>query len=136
MPLQDASECDNQWAAAVAALLEEPTITAAAERMGVARSTVYRWLDSDDFRDELRRARGRIFETTLSRLQSGATEAVEMLRTIMRDAEAGAAARLSAARAMLDATFRGYELCDMENRVAELEKKIVVVYADEQDRGL
>src|SRR5919107_1371502 len=64
---------------ALAALLSEPTIEAAAKRADVAESTLLRWLQEPAFKARYRAARRSIVESAVGRLQTVATKAIEAL---------------------------------------------------------
>ena len=65
---------------AVAALLSEPTVAAAASSSGVAERTLWRWLQLPAFQAEYRAARRHVVEGAISRLQCATGEAVEALQ--------------------------------------------------------
>jgi hypothetical protein len=62
--------------AALAALLAEPTIEAAAATAGISKSTLLRWLAEPDFRTRYRDARRQVVEHAVSGLQQATGEAV------------------------------------------------------------
>src|SRR5215213_234919 len=103
--------------AALAALLSEPTIDAAANRCGVSRATLYRWLDDPAFLARYRAARRQVVEHAVSRLQQTASAAVDALETLVGDTAQPGAVRVSAAKAILDYAFKGVEMLDL---VAEI----------------
>jgi transposase len=55
-------EITPQQEAAIVALLERPSVSAAAELAGVGRSTLYEWLQRPDFRAAYREARREALE--------------------------------------------------------------------------
>ena len=115
--------------AAIAALLAEPTIAAAARRAGVSESTLLRWLREPEFGSEYRAARRLVVESAIGRLQQTATEAVDALA---RNLQCGIpAVEVGAAKAVLDQAIRGVELLDLAERVAALER----AGADAQGKG-
>ena len=64
---------------AIAALLTEPTLEAAARRAGVSESSLLRWLRDPAFRAEYRAARRAVVEQAVSGLQHATSEAVAAL---------------------------------------------------------
>jgi DNA-binding IclR family transcriptional regulator len=118
------TDCDTPRADAVAAILTSPTITAAAESIGVSRATVYRWLEDAAFQADIAEARRRAFEAALARLESGVEAIVAELFTIARDGEVGATTRVSACRAYLDAAFHSHETFATADRIRELEETV------------
>jgi hypothetical protein len=74
---------------AIAALLSEPTLEAAAGTAGISVRTLKTWLTLDDFRRAFDAARRQVLSDTVSRLAFAGTQAVdlrEQLRTALRSA--------------------------------------------------
>ena len=108
---------------AIAAILNCKTIKEAAIQIDVSERSLYRWLQDEGFKFELRQARREILRQATTRLQQIAGEAVETLHNVMKDHEkATAASRVSAARTALDYAYRAVELEDLDERVATLEQ--------------
>ena len=104
---------------ALAALLSEPTIEAAAQRADVAESTLLRWLQEPAFKARYRAARRSIVESAVGRLQTVATKAVD---TLERNLTCGTpAVEVGAARSILDQAIKAVELVDLAERVEALE---------------
>jgi hypothetical protein len=110
---------------AIAALLSEPTIRQAAESSKVSEATLYRWMADSQFAAALREARGRAFESMLNSLQAASGKAMETLNNVMDDEEASAAARVTAARTILEMSLRARDLIEVENRLRALELKLI-----------
>lgn len=121
-----ASSLTAQQEAALVALLECSTLAAAVERSGVSRSTLWRYMQDETFAQRLREARREVVSHVVLRLHQAAEDAVIALHDIVKDAEAadvrGAAVRVSAARVILDVTFKADELEEVKAKIAELEK--------------
>jgi len=109
---------------ALEALLEAKTLTEAAERAGIAKSTLWRWLGDPQFQAGFRERRTEITRQIVARLRVAGTRAAAVLQELADDPEAPASARVSAARAILENAFRGFELEDLEARIAGLEQSI------------
>ena len=107
---------------AIGALLSEPTILMAAEKLGMAEITLHRWLKEKRFVTAYRAACKRIVEGSIGRLQAACGEAVETLSTIMADPLVLASSRVSAARTVLDTALKAVELHDLEERIRQLEE--------------
>ncbi|MDX2040508.1 MAG: hypothetical protein SF097_04625 [Acidobacteriota bacterium] len=114
-------------AKAIEALLTASTIQKAAKTAGVSYTQLRRWLEQPVFAEAYRRARTVVFETTLAGLQSVTSDAIETLRTIMRDKSTAASVRVNAAGKLLDAGVRSRELLDTESRLAELEARFATM---------
>ena len=106
---------------ALAALLSEPTATAAAETANIALSTLMRWLNEPSFAAAYKMARERILETTLTALQSASGQAVITLRDVLTDATARAGEKVSAAKAIIEFALKAREVLEVEERLKALE---------------
>jgi len=105
--------------AAIVALLAHPTIPEAAKAAGVSETTLWRWLQKDDFRKKYRGAQDKVFDGALGSLQGATTEAVNCLRRNL--ACGNASAEVQAAKTILVYTLKAREFFDYENRIAALE---------------
>lgn len=106
---------------AISALLTETTQQAAADQAGVNRTTLYRWLQTEPFRDAYREARKEVVGHARARLQLLTEEAAEALREVMNNSNAPAPARVSAARTVLEMADRATESEEIERRLEALE---------------
>lgn len=104
---------------AVAALLSEPTIAAAAGRVGVAESTLRRWSQEPEFRAAYAAARRGALETALTDVQLAARRAVAALLRHVDGDNPNASVR--AASVILDRAARGAEILDLVARIESLE---------------
>lgn len=91
---------------AVAALLQGANQTQAAEAAGVNRNTIGRWLESAAFRAELSAGQDAMMEEAARRIVAGVGDALDTLADTMADTTATPAARVAAARVILDAATR------------------------------
>ena len=86
------------------ALLLGATVTHAAARAGVDRSTLYRWLNDDPkFHGELTRIKRERFESARAQIRNLSEDAVKTIRALITGAKVPAAVRLKAALAVLEA---------------------------------
>jgi hypothetical protein len=108
---------------AIAALLVHPTLGEAAQAVGIGEVTLWRWLQREDFQAQFRDARRQAVSHAIARLQQVSTEAVDTLQAVMKDAEAPAPAKVSAAKGVLDLALRAIQLEDLEARVKALESQ-------------
>lgn len=103
----------------LAALLEQPTVTAAAQACGLSHATVYRFLQDPGFKREYRSARAAIVETAVSRLQSLTGAAIDTLeRNLNCDNKA---VEVRTAQIILENAVAGIGLGDLLERVEALE---------------
>ena len=106
--------------AAIVSLLSEPTIDAAARKVGIGETTLLRWMAEPDFKARLRAARRSVVEGAIGRLQQAATQAVD---TLARNLTCGTpAVEVGAAKAILDQSVKAIELVDLAERVEALEQ--------------
>jgi hypothetical protein len=125
---------------AIAALLVSPTLSIAAEKVGVHERTLFRWLKNEDFKAEYQRLRRECVTAATAKLQSAMGKAVDAMLEILeaeetrffqkdgevtdsRDVVAWGP-RLGAAKTILEMGLKGLELEDIERRVSELERKL------------
>jgi hypothetical protein len=69
----------RRYELAIASLLSESTIAAAAARTGVAEATLARWLRRPDLQTAFRAARRQVVEVAVAQLQAATSEAVQTL---------------------------------------------------------
>jgi hypothetical protein len=106
----------------ITALLVQGSLQAAAAARGINEKTLRRWLRDDAvFQMAYREARRAVVQHAITQVQRATGEAVEILHTVMQDSESSASARVSAAKAMREATVKGIELEDLAARIATLD---------------
>jgi len=104
---------------AVAALLAEPTLAAAAARCGVGQTTLWRWLQDPAFNEAYRSARRTVVDATIATLQQAAGEAVACLRRNLTCGRPGVEVR--AATTILEQVLGTSDRADLEARLRRLE---------------
>lgn len=107
---------------AIAALLTAPTVTAAAQASGVSLSTLMRWQREDDFKSELAQAKRELVSAAVNKLQDSAWTAVNTLVEICKAPHSSEAAKVAAARTILEYTFKVTTIEDMERRLEAVEQ--------------
>ena len=139
-------EFESKKAALKVALLSGNTVAKAAQVAGISEATAYRYLGDHDFKQQLVAAESIILETLTRRLLERAESAIDELsrlvvgRLVDWDADGkphlrggvGASARVSAARSLLDALFKGRELTTLERRLAELETLVKESFSNDE----
>ncbi len=110
---------------ALQALLTHPTQKEAAAAAGVSDTTVWRYMRDGEFCRRLREARQLAVAYAAVRLQGGAADAVAFLRDLVAMDGAPPAARVAAARTVLDYSFRVVETDDLKARLGELEQFVL-----------
>src|SRR5262245_22492626 len=99
---------NRRWERAVAALLTEPTVEAAAAAVGVSPATLYRWLGDPAFASLYRASRRRALEAAVGQLQRASGQAVQALVDALSSRKVGD--RIRAAALILDRAAAGVEL--------------------------
>ena len=107
---------------ALAALLTEPTILAAAAKVGVNERTLHRWLEEPAFAVAYRTARREAVRQAVARLQQVSTHAVTVLVTVMASKDTPPATRVAAAKTVLETAIKAVELEDLAARIEALEQ--------------
>jgi DNA mismatch repair ATPase MutS len=108
---------------ALAALLSEPTVTAAAAKVGIGERTLHTWLHEPAFDEAYTALRHEAVGLAVGRLQHATGIAVDALIEVL-DTEytpAPAAVRVSAAKVIIEYAIRFRELDELESRIAQLE---------------
>jgi hypothetical protein len=106
---------------AVAALLSERTIEEAARSCRMSPKTLLRWLKVPEFKTAYLEARGQALGQSNARLQQATSAAVTTLLKLMVSPESPAATRVRAAQCVLELAQKGFELDNLELRLAHLE---------------
>ena len=110
---------------ALVALLNCGTIKEASEECKVNETTLWRWLQLDDFQVCYRAARRQVVEHAIAQMQQDCSVAAKTLRIVADDAAAPASARVAAARAIIENAIKGVELGDLEDRIKRLEETLL-----------
>ena len=108
---------------ALLALMGERTLDDAAKSARVGQRTLRRWLQQPTFRAAFLELRREVLGAATARLQAVACDAVDALHSVVLDRQAPPAARVSAARTVLDQANRAVEIEDLSVRVAQLEER-------------
>jgi hypothetical protein len=106
---------------AIAALLNQPSVDAAAKAVGIGPRTLFRWLQLPEFQIDYRKARREVQSQATARLQQASSAAATTMLKLMVDANVPPAVRLRAAECVFDRGLKAVELEDVEIRVAALE---------------
>jgi len=103
-------------------MLEEHSITAAARKAGIGKSTVYRWLKVPAFKERLESGRRAMFAEAIDALKAAAGKAVDRLVRVVGSKDEGEARR--AATTVLELGFRAVEIDEYEGRISALEASV------------
>ncbi len=105
---------------AILALLQQPTVTSAAQAAGCGERTLYRWLQEPTFQKAYRDARREAVNQALAQLQQLAGEAVRTLADVMRDPDSSSNSKVTAAKTIIDYGVKD----NFEERLQELEERL------------
>jgi hypothetical protein len=105
---------------AIEALMVSPSIEAAAERAGVHRATLHRWLADATFCDSLRRFESEAWAATVRRLSHLSGSAVGVLCDALKGSDVSAR-QLRAAELALSHGTKLREMHALEERISALE---------------
>lgn len=108
---------------AIAALLSERTIGAAAKKAGIAERTLYTWLKDADFRAALRSVEKDMLENVTRRLSAGQSLALDALETLIQKAK-HESTRRQAAIDWLNLSLKFIDVLNLEERLTALEAAI------------
>lgn len=86
---------------ALHALAEHDTLTGAAEAVGLSRVTLYAYLADHDFRQRLQQQRAVLAVQRAEALADARTAAIQAIMSVMNDERSAPAARVLAAKAIL-----------------------------------
>jgi hypothetical protein len=109
---------------AIAALLSHSTMKEAATAAKVGETTLWRWLQEDDFHAAYMTARRETVKQAIAQLQNTTSEAVAVLKEVMSNKSANDFARISAAKAIIEYSIKAVEIEDLEQRVCDLESSM------------
>lgn len=107
---------------ALQALLSHPTLKEAAAAAGISEPTLWRYKKDPEFARRLRELRRQSTDHTVTRLQQAAADAVTVLHDLLLKEAAPPASRISAARTVLDYSFRAGEVEELRAQVEELQE--------------
>lgn len=108
----------------IAALLQNPTVSAAAKSCGTTSKTLYIKLRDSDFKAAYDAARRDVVRTAVCYMQSVTGEAIATLRDIMLDPDSAQQVKINAADAILRNAHKFTESLDVLEQLAELKEAI------------
>jgi len=109
---------------ALEALLDGANVQDAAERAGVNRKTVTRWLQDAHFWKLYQVNSRASLELAARRLTGKLDMAVDIVGSVMEDDEAPFGVRLRAAQQVIDGSLKLLEVTDIQERIAALEERL------------
>ena len=109
---------------AIAALVQDGSVTNAAEKVGVSRGTLHRWMADEAFNRELSRRRAAVIQTSIESISAHVDKALATLVELL-DCEC-LTVRRGAARDILDLAVRVGDVVALAERLDEIEKLVDV----------
>ena len=106
---------------AIVALLSQSSMADAAQVAGVSETTLWRWLQEEEFCQSYREAKRRVVDQAVSRLQQLTGQAVNTLGRVMASPLGRASTQVTAARVVLDMALKAVEMEDLAVRIERLE---------------
>ena len=106
---------------AIAGLIAHNIIKDAAAASGVSEVSLWRWMKQPEFKKAYMEARWNAVQQAITTLQHSTSIAAAVLHKIAEDESIDPRCRVYAARAILQNAFKGIDLEDQEQRIAELE---------------
>jgi hypothetical protein len=100
------------------------TIEAASQKAGLSQATVYRRLQDPEFRKRIQQAQSDMVKRASGALTAAGMEAIKTLLSLLQSSSTPAAARLGAARAVLELGNKLRDNVDFEERLRALEKHL------------
>jgi hypothetical protein len=97
-------------------------VKAAAAEVGAGERTVHHWLGDGGYRAYVASLRGRLLNEAVGKLADAAGEAVDVLRSLLRDTNP--TVRLRAALGILDALVKVRDHAELDERIAALELRV------------
>ena len=113
---------------AITALLNSPTLKAAAEAAGVSERSLRDWQRLPQFAAAYAQARAAVHAATIDALHAAGITVVGVLLEIAKNEKAPAAARVASAREF-ELSFKGKELVEFEQRLTKVERQAAEVEA-------
>jgi hypothetical protein len=107
---------------ALEALLRWPTVAQAARKCGLAERTLWRYLEDDVFKAELRKRQDKAVAQTTAALVGMSGDAIEALRDLLQDPETPPGVKARVALGWLQERRKAVELDDLAQRIGALEE--------------
>jgi phage terminase small subunit len=120
---ENATDLTPKQSRAIQALVTSGDIAKAAKLAGVARSTLYRWLNEPLFKSTLNNATRDALDDLSRRMVALGTKAADTLEEALEYDIKAPGTRVTAAARIIAAIPQLRELANLEDRVTELEKQ-------------
>ena len=108
----------------LSALLSFGSVRKASEQLGCSRSTIYKRLEREDFKQRYKALQGAIVDGACTNLVASLTDAIETLHAIVLNDSTSDNAKISASDSLLRHGIRYIELSNILDRLNRLENRI------------
>ena len=108
----------NRQLATLPLLLKPGTLTAQANEAGVGRTTLYRWLEDEPFRQALQMLRAATWQVAASEIQAMSYEAANVLRKALESNDMRLS--LKAAKTIIDRSDNILHIQEIEKRIESI----------------
>lgn len=112
---------------ALEALISFPTIKEAAQHSGLSESTLYRYLNDDEFKQAYRNAKKEIMRGVSNSIQMASTIAIDTLIDVMTNPKANAMARVTASSKMLELAYQSHRDEDVYAELEDLREMVEII---------
>jgi len=106
---------------AIAAMLSQPSLEAAARTLGISVQTLYRWLKIPEFKKSYLEARREVVSQANARMQQNSGFAASTLLKVMVSQDVPASVRIRAALSVMQLSQKSLQDEDLEIRLADVE---------------
>jgi AcrR family transcriptional regulator len=104
----------------LAALLSARRVEDVAESLNTSKRTIYRYLADKNFQQMFETAKARLLDEAILKLRNEATRAVDVLVEVAQDKYANSAARVAAARSIIQFAVETGQVQELERKVQEM----------------
>ena len=113
----------KNWHEIALVYLNSATKKEMAEKLGVGYSTVKQWCQKKEFLDALNEVRTTAFEKAMQKVSIYASDAVTELHRMGMSEDTPATAKVSALRALIDASFGAFEISEIEPLLRQIRER-------------
>jgi len=114
---------NNRQLKAIPILISCDTVEEAAQLIGIARTTIYSWLEKEEFNQAVTSARRKLLDKAMNKLLNVSMKAVRTLENLL-DADSESVRR-AAANDVLGHLLKYRELSEIEERLESVEKIVL-----------
>lgn len=106
------------------AMIEENTVEGAFKRVGISKTTAYRYMEEPEFKEQLSTYRKLIMNNLSQRLQKYGESAVDVLGQNLTDPDSTVSTKNQTAKIILDFIYKNHEIENVIERLEEVERML------------